>query len=298
MKYASRNLSASLPSFVFLAVLVFASFCFPGCTSPAGVSEFAHTAQDALRQSSVLFHDIPESCVRRHADAAPITAAFMPEKSGAAQTSSEDPLCAAFGPRADALDKVGQTLTAYFAALQQLASFNASAVSSIGDKAGENAGYAANFNTTQADSVGKLAGLVTQVITERYQRATLLHLLRDADPAIASVTQALEDVVSKDYQGLLQEEQQSLTAEYQNVGDTGNAAMLLLLNRSYGDELTRLQRRKAAADALAHALGQIRDGHHQLALNASHLKPKELSMALQPYTARLQGLVPALQMCF
>ncbi len=212
-----------------------------------------------------------------------------------AESSSENPVCAPFRMQGDALIQASDILSAYFRAMQELASFNTSAVSSTSQKAGENAGFAAKFNTTQADSVGKLAALVTQLLTERYQRTQLLKLLREADPAIESVTQALEDVVSKDYMSLLREEQQSLTAQYQNVGDTGNTAMILLLNRSYTEELNQLNRRKTIADAYVRALGQIREGHHQLALNVHHLKSKEISMALQPYTARLQGLVPTLQ---
>lgn len=280
-----------------LCLFFFILVGFPlSCTSPAGVSEFARSAQRVLLQSPDIFRDIDGSCGRRHADAAPINPVFMPAKStGEAASSSENPVCAPFRMQGDGLIQASDILSAYFRAMQELASFNTSAVSSTSQKAGENAGFTAKFNTTQADSVGKLAALVTQLLTERYQRTQLLNFLREADPAIDSVTQALEDVVSKDYLSLLREEQQSLTAQYQNVGDTGNTAIILLLNRSYTDELNQLNRRKTIADAYVRALGQIREGHHQLALNVRHLKSKEITMALQPYTARLQGLVPTLQ---
>jgi hypothetical protein len=269
------------------------------CTSLAGVSDFAQTTQLVLVQSSIIFEDIHDSCVRRHKDAAPIGPVFMPAKVGeSSQPLSESPVCAPFVHQSEGLIQASDVLGAYFRAMQQLASFDTSAVSTASEKAGQNAGFAANFNTTQADSVGKLAGLVTQLLTERYQRTQLLDLLRKADPAVASVTQALEDVVSKDYEGLLREEQQSLAAEYQNVGDTRNTAILLLLNRSYADEVNQLSQRRAAAETYVHAMRQIRDGHHQLALNFRRLKAKDLSMALQPYTIRLQGLVPTLQKGF
>ncbi len=182
--------------------------------------------------------------------------------------------------------------------MQQLASFNTSTVSSDSQHAAENAAFTAQLNLTQADSLAKLAGLVTEAFTGHYQRSRLAQYLREADPSISSVTKGFEQIVSQDYLGLLREERQTSTARYQKVGDISNGATILLLNRAYTDDLKELDRRKAIADAYVQALRQIRDGHHQLALNANRLRARDLSLALQPYTTNLQALAPVLQKGF
>ncbi len=299
MKRSRPECASAAVLYASLASVLFSSAVFLSCASPAAISEFAQTAGKALRGGPFLFRDIHESCVRRHRNAAPITPLFLRGRGAAgSEKEEESAVCVPFGPQGEALSTASDVLVSYFQAMQQLASFKASTVSSPSEKAAQDAGLTAKFTTIQADSVGKLAGLVTQLLTERYQRSKLLHLLREADPAIASVTQAFEDVVSKDYQGLLREEQQGLAARYQDAGEAGNLAIILLLNRSYTEDMKQLNRRKSAAEAYVRALQQIREGHHELAQNLPHLKAKDVSLALEPYTARLEGLVPALQQGF
>lgn len=271
-----------------------------GCTSPEAIAAFAGSAQKVLQQSPAIFTDIHDSCVRRHLDARPITPLYLPSPSqdSAPGSPNESPVCAPFGPQGQALTKASDVLAAYFEAIEQLAAFNTSSVGTTSLQAAEYAATAAQLSTTQIDSVGKLAGLVTQAFTEHYRQSHLVKYLREADPSISSVTQGFEDIVAKDYEGLLREERQTITARYQNVGTAGNNATILLLNRAYTDDLNELHRRAAAADAYVEALEQIRAGHHQLAQNAGHLHAKELSLALQPYTAKLQALVPVLQKGF
>lgn len=179
--------------------------------------------------------------------------------------------------------------------MQQLAAFNTSTVSTANANTASNAATIAGLNTTQIDSVSKLADFVTRIFTESSQRGHLLEYARIADPQVKDVTEALEKVIGN-YLDLLQEEQQTITARYQTVADTNqNAAVLLLLNRAYLDDLSDIQRHRAAAGAYRDALQQIRDGHHKIVQSASQLKDKQLTLALEPYTSKLNGLLPALQ---
>jgi hypothetical protein len=59
--------------------------------------------------------------------------------------------------------------------------------------------------------------------------------------------------------------------------------------------LAAIDRRRDAAAAYREALKNIREGHHQVVLSARHLSGKEFNLALQPYTSKLDSLVPALQ---
>jgi hypothetical protein len=194
---------------------------------------------------------------------------------------------------AQGLTKISGVLTAYFSAMQKLAGFNASGASGSSESAAENAATAAGLDTTQIESVGKLANLVTRLATESYQRNRLVTALTDADPAVQGITEGL-DTFTKTYLDFLAEEQQTIKAEYQTVGNTKDPAMLLLLNRAYSEDLERVAERRDAANAYREALKTVREGHHTLVRDAHYLSTKDLNKALQPYTSNLNGLVPTL----
>lgn len=275
--------------------------CLWSCTSPQAVATFAGSADKALEEGPAIFSDLHQSCLRRYADIQPITPSFMPgamTADGSAAISSEPPVCARFGSQGEALGKASGILSAYFRAVQQLAAFNSSTVSSASEQTAENAASAASLNSTQVADIGKLAGLVTQIFTAHYQRSRLLEYLREADSSISSVTEGLETIASQDYEGLLEEERRAVTRRYQDNADVQNTALVLLLNRAYADDMADLNRREAAAKAYVKALQQIRAGHNMLAKNAGHLNAKDLSIALEPYTSELQTLLPALQKGF
>lgn len=271
-----------------------------GCTSPEAIANFADTSQRALQQGPAIFRDLHDSCTRRHSDAESIIALYLPRPAGTSprNTPNENPVCTPFTPQGDALSKAEDVLAAYFRAVQQLASFNTSTVSSTSRQAAQNAAITARLPLNQVDSLSKLAGLVTEAFTGGYQRSRLAQYLRRADPSISSLMRGFEEIVSEDYDSLLREEQQTLTARYEKIGDIRNSATILLLNRAYTDDLNELNRRKAVAHAYVEALEQIRDGHHQLALNANRLHARDLNLALQPYTTKLQTLMPVLQKGF
>jgi len=279
-----------------LRVLLVLAACLAGsCTSPQAVATFADNAQKALGQGPELFRDLQASCVRRHQDAQPIVAVYLPPAASAPGQADVPAVCHAFGPQGDALIQASGVLTAYIKAIQQLAAFNTSSVSSQSESAAENAATAAQLNTVQIDSIGKLTGFVAQAFTAHYQRRHLVEYLRQADSSVSSVTQGFQDIVGKDYESLLAEERRALGFRYQQAGDVSDRATILLLNRAYIADLQELDRRKAAADAYVQALGLIREGHHQLALNAGHLGSKQLSLAVASYDTKLQALLPQLQ---
>jgi hypothetical protein len=264
-----------------------------GCASPEAVASFAQTSLQAVASGPSIFHDLHDSCARRHENEQPITSRFIPSDSGPPREAADD--CAVFAKEGDALVGVSDVLAAYLRAMEQLASFDTSTVSGPGEAAAENAATAANLDSTRAESIGKLASLITQAFTDRYQRSRLTKYVQEADPRVASITQAFEDIVSKDYQGMLRTERRAVARRYQDVGDPSNTAVILLLNRAYGEDISELDKRKAEADAYVAALQQIREGHHALAQNVNHMDAKQLGSALQPYTGKLDGLLPALR---
>ena len=280
---------------IFAAAL---SLALSSCTAPQVIGAFTDSAQKALAGGPPLFEDLHDSCVRRETarPSRPILPLFVPpgSKNAPPKDSPDLAACTRFAVEGQALTKVSDVLTAYFRAIQQLSAFNTSTVSAANETSAENAATAAGLNTVQIDSVGKLANFVSEVFTSHYQKSRLVKYLHDADPQVADITQGLETVL-KNYEVFLNEEQQTITARYQTVDDSNQPAMLLLLNRAYSDDLAEIQHRRAAADSYVVALTNIREGHHKLVEVAKRMNAKELTLALQPYTSKLDASATALQ---
>ncbi len=295
----AADIGAADPCLGFLLgfVILMPAVLLVSCAPPTVVATFAADAEKTADAGAPLFSDIHASCVRRHRAAAPVSPIFFPASLGAAEggTPPEVPQCAAFRPEGEALVQESKVLSAYFRALQQLASFNSTSVTEAGAQTGSNIALASGLNATQLDSISKLASLITEAFTESYRQRDLVKVLVQADPSIASVTRGFEDIVSKDYEGLLREEQQTLPAQYQAVADSKNPGTILLLNRAFSSDLNDLSQRKATAEAYVQALQQVREGHHTLAEMAKRLKPKQLGLALQRYTDRLEALLPVIE---
>ncbi len=285
---------------VSIAVAAFSACLFVlSCASPEAISAFADSAQKALAAGPSIFDDLHGSCVRRQEarPGSPILPLFVPPGSKNAPPKDSPALaaCARFAEEAKALANVSDLLSAYFRALQQLAAFNTSTVSTASGSAAQAAAGTAGLNSAQIDSAGKLAGIITRVFTESYQRSRLVEYLRNADAPVAEITQGFDRVI-KNYLDFLQEERQTLTARYQAAGTgVSDKAVLLLLNRAYTEDMAEIERRRTSAEAYQDVLKTVREGHHQLVAGAQHLSARELSIALEPYTSKLDGLIPAVE---
>ena len=276
--------------------LVISGLFLASCIPPQGIATFADGAAKALEGGNALFSDIHGSCLRRHV-VLPTHALFFAPGSQLTESPVEPPelpQCASLAAQSDALTKASNVLSSYFRAMQQLALFNNATAVDAGTQTGAGIALASGLNTIQVDSVSKLATLLTETVTERYQQHNLARILSEADPSVASITQAFEQIAEKDYLSLLREEQQTVAAQYREVSDTKNPATLLLLNRAYGQDLDGMNTRKKAASAYVESLQQIREGHHMLAKQAGGRNTKQLTAELRAYTTKLSGLLPTL----
>jgi hypothetical protein len=287
---------ATMKTFPFLVSLSLLGAL--SCTPPTSIATFAESAHGAIAQGPPVFADIYESCARRQAAEASVAPNYPHNERGRIQNPakpSDSSVCAAFVPEVKELDEVSSVLSAYFEAIQELAAFDETSVSGEAEKTGEGISAAAIFSTNQADAVAKLSELITRAFTEHYRRNKLKELLMSADPHVAAISQALDEIVSKDYDSLLEEEERAVNRRYQETGAANDAAVILLLNRAYREDRDPLQRRRAAAKAYSAALRQARDGHHKLAAGVAQMNNKEISLALQPYIAQLRALALSVQ---
>jgi len=268
------------------------------CASPKAIGDFADSAQKTLAGGPALFKDIHDSCIRRESARIdnPLLPVFLPpgSKNAAPKEVPAAAACAPLEKQTAGLTKVSDVLIAYFKAMQKLAGFDVGPVTADNASAASSAATAAGLGLVQVDSASQLANLITRVLTEAHQRGKLLLYLRSAEPQVANITEGLDSVM-KNYLIFLDEEQQTVTARYQDVYDLNNKPTLLLLNRAYTEDMAGIQHRREEAKAYQNALKDIREGDQKLLQDAQKLNPKELSAALQPYTSNLNGLLPALQ---
>src|SRR5579875_827139 len=280
--------------FWIVAVLLFST----DCNSPQAIATFAASSEQAIQQGPPLFADLYGACGRIHFYREPIRPVFIGEN--AKQVNTREPqssACASFQAEAGALGAASATLSAYFQAMQEFASSKTSAVMAPSAAASVQAATTANLTASQIQAVGKLAGLVAQAASEHYQRSHLIRYLKEADSSVSHITEAFAKI-ARDYQGMLEEERRELRARYQDADGRADPAVVLLLDRAYTEDMKEIDDRRQGAEAYITALQQISQGHHELAAKASQLKAKEVGLALEPYVARLQQLVPQVQRAF
>lgn len=244
-----------------------------------------------------MFGDLYESCVRRQSlrPDMPTYPLFVPpgSKEAAPKDNPAIDSCSQFQAEGKELTTMSNVLDAYFKSMEQLAGFDTVALGGNVETIAENATTAADLSTTQIESAGKLANLITQLATAGYQRKRLFELLKAADPEVTDVTQAF-DQATKTYLDLLNQEQQTLAAQYQSVGDASTGSTLFLLNHAYSQDLDKLQQRRTEANAYLDVTKNIREGHHKLVANEKKLRAKDLSAALRSYISKIDGALPLL----
>ena len=274
---------------VGLLGIVIGGLVAASCNPPAAVANFASVAGQTVTRGGPVYEDIHDSCLRRQADEAHLQPEYL---NPSAQFNGA---CASLVPAVQEAQQAASVLANYFRAMQQLAAFDESQVSTQAMQTGASLSTAAVLSANQVDAVSKLSGLITEVATRHYRRAKLRDIVTEADPHIAAVTQGLETVITKDYAGLLDEEQRALNRRYRLVHRADEPATVLLLNRAYTQDMAALQRRREAARAYASALKEIRDAHHDIAQKAGQLGSKQTALALQPYISQLQAAAPKMQ---
>ena len=280
---------------IALLWVVIGSLVAASCNPPAAVANFASLAGQTVARGGPIYEDIHDSCLRRQADEAHLQPEYLNQDSAENSAAPSNGACASLVPSVKEVQQASSVLAGYFRAVQQLAAFDESQVSTQAMHTGASLSTAAVLSSNQADAVSKLSGLITEVATRHYRRAKLRDIVTEADPHIAAVTEGLETVISKDYAGLLDEEQRAISRRYRLVSRVNEPATVLLLNRAYSQDVADLERRRQTARAYASALTEIRSAHHDIAQHGAQLGSKQIAMTLQPYISQLEAATPKLQ---
>jgi hypothetical protein len=307
-------------AFVLIAVCILLS-----CGSAEAVATFAGTSTKALDQGKAIYKDIPESYARGFCARQDLSGNFR-DPSPAASCVPEQGLerqdLEVAQKERDGLLQISKTLTDYFDTLQQIASFgatNGSNKKQTPDNSGKNkssspggtgAGAAvkseaeasaqkAKFSPDEAGAAGELAGLLATVFISARLNHHLEENIREADPHIQKVTEALQRIVGADYERLLAQEGKALHNRYDDVvrNQTSPAIRLLVYN-NWRQDIAKVDEQKAAAEAFVAALKEIREGHEKLTQSSNQITAKSLAIAIQPYISKLAALIPVIEKGF
>lgn len=300
-------------SALLLTALLFAGL-HTSCGPDDAVGKFAGSSVSSLQKGDLVLSDMTASCQRTVQAQQPIDQfAVDPETAQSLQ------ICVDHIHASSALD-VSRVLVAYFSALGELASSGtaakpaaqqakqsagaipakASAPAAKRDKPTEPAKAEVVADLPDAGSAaGEIAKILDQFATENLRHKTIKRALASADPAVAQLTQTLEDTVQQDYVNeLLGNERDKLANRFSRLAKNPEPKPafgdLLTLNGQWVQVTAGLDARVAAAHAYIQALRQIRNGHAALVrqLSTGKLRPKDIGAALEPYAASLAELQP------
>lgn len=271
--------------------LVISPFVISSCQTPDAVSKFAQQASLDVAKGPAVFNDLTDSCNRRVQGDAPITPAWN-DPPGSASIAQG---CLKYADDAKSLNADSDVLKNYFDALHQVAAFGTTSADKSGG--GGSSGSSSKKATPEAAKNlqygSSLASLTGKLLTEHYQRSHLRQIVRDADPAVTAIADALAHTAEKQYSEELQLEQEDLTDHFiafQNVSSAKNDPALYLLNYVYRNQIADITARRHSEEAYVAAMQKIRDGYHELATGNDKLGLKDLEAEADRYSSELQEL--------
>jgi hypothetical protein len=241
----------SLRTFAVAALL----FTLVGCVNmddAAGLSKLSEDARSALPKVS---NDIAGTCDRQNT--------FFnntPEKERPKDSKALD--CKPYQELARQVAKDQNILLDYFDALGKLSSnkplgYDASIDANVTDTSAIS--NVSAHAVTAANDAQSILKALADAATRGYREKQLDQLIKENDPAVQSLTQALKKIIVGDYGIMLSNEESSLDGFYQGpmaAAQSNERLVLILVQRQYADDKSGLQSRK---DRIA-SYGKTMDG--------------------------------------
>jgi hypothetical protein len=278
---------------IAVAVLMTLALVDCGCTTSAGIADFASQSQKAITLGAAILQDIQESCIRRHAADLPMT-----DFRNGPDTLQQK--CAEFSDNQKGLLAASTVLEEYFGAVSQLASTGSATIGADAKNAAAAAGGIGRLSAPVANAVGELASLLARMAVEHYKHRELAADLIKANPHISTVTVNLATIVQQDYlDRLMAEERQALSRRYNSyLQDNPNPVVNVLLQERWINDQQRLSAKQFVAKAYIDALNQISQGHATLASHVNDPSVKNLLGLMEPYTGTLAALNSVMQKAY
>jgi hypothetical protein len=273
-------------------VIVVFTFLLASCTTPTAISTFCGSAATTLASAGPVLSDMEASCLRE-VDSRNGFATFKPP-------IRTDPGCTEIGNKADGAAAAAKILSDYFGALNSLASFGTTKVTTDAQNLLAKTGAAFGASSPAQTALGSIASFITSAATSGYQERQLEKDLTKTSEDVPIVVNALITIVQDDYvKRLLGSEDEKLTTRYKEyVNDKSPPEVLLTVDHMWKADEQALAAKRASAQSLISALQALSKGFTTLASNARQLRAQEIAGLLGPYVTQLQTLIPQIQKAF
>lgn len=152
----------------------------------------------------------------------------------------------------------------------------------------------AGLNTDQvaaATAASSLAVKIADAALAGYRRKKIAKLVSDSNSDVKTLTQALADIVAKDYAIMLSNEEEGLQDYYRTAiaNDAGkNPLSAMLVQKQFDEESAALQKRIEAAKAYGTLMKSIADANQNIADQKNAIGSKDLIKLIGPQLANIE----------
>ena len=275
------------------SILLTAAFALSAvsCTATDAVSKFCGSASTTMSSARPVFQDMKLSCLRE--------VNSRKELGTFTLLTQDDSGCNAIGEQAAGAQAAAEILSDYFSALNSLASFGTAKVGTDAQNLLSKTGAAVGVNSSAQTALGSIAQFLVSAATSGYQQKQLGKDLSATSGNVSDVVTALIVIVRDDYLKQLSEEEEKLAVRYKQFAKSANSPEInLTLDGRWQADQQAIATKRASAESLITALQTLSKGFADLAVNAHHLKAKEVPGLLGPYVTQLQSLIPQIQKGF
>lgn len=279
----------------WMAGLALLAIVAGGCVRTGAVGRYASAAGETAAEFPALADEMRASCVRleEYREAR--------EGSGWFDRRDLEKRCA---DRAKAVRRtvaVERVLASYFAALGALADGKVVRYDASIDDLADALEDDAKLDRERVRAVSDLAAFAASVTTDGYRHLKLAKVIEEQNGNVATVIDALSEIVATDYANILELEETGMESFYRSAMAEGAAreplaAILVLDERD--ERAAALDEKRGALAAYVKALGTMKKGHQRLYDSRHDLNAKVLAGELAGYAAQLEEMIPALRDAF
>ncbi len=305
-----------------IAVLFTFSLLNSGCVSLKEIRAFATTAGDVGEKFPGLARDLYDSCMSQQRYIVAQKNDFRVDQF-ADLNDDTNPLmsdglqiCKLYKDEQDRLIKANGTLVGYMKSMGDLAADDLTNY----DKSIEGFGSALTgaklLSVNESNAVTKLAGVLSHLVTEGYRRKKLRNVIKDTDPDIQIIAEALSRIVAMNYVQQLENEREAMKNYYrklaresvefnktlvknaQGAEGVSNPAPLDDIKTKYEAKNAAINLKIAGAKAYSQILINVEKAHRELANHADDLNSQSTLIIALSYAKTIQGLAADFRKAF
>ncbi len=238
------------PAFVLTSAILICSAT--GCDTPDAVTQFCASSTSTLTSAIPIFRDLQASCLRE---------VNLLKGIGTFVMARSDPGCDAIGVQAKGAVAAAQMLTAYFTAINSIATFGTATIASDASDLVSATGSALGAGSAAQTAIGSIATFLTTALTTHYQQRALSKDLARVSKNIGDITDGLVQIVRVNYiDQELETEEEKLASRYREFAQQQtNGAVILELDDRWHEDVQKIATRKASAEALIISLHTIKE---------------------------------------